>query len=49
MERACGRKRSLRPSISPHEIRVESREAIPRLAAYLAERHDVGSAARLSL
>ncbi len=26
---------------SPHEIRVESREAIPRLAAYLAERHDV--------
>jgi len=26
---------------SPHEIRVESREAIPRLAAYLAERYDV--------
>ena len=26
---------------SPHEIRVESREAIPRLAAYLAERHEV--------
>ncbi len=26
---------------SPHEIRVESREAIPRLAAWLAERHDV--------
>jgi FAD dependent oxidoreductase TIGR03364 len=26
---------------SPHEIRVESREAIPRLAAFLAERHGV--------
>jgi len=26
---------------SPHEIRVESREAIPRLAAYLTERHGV--------
>jgi D-hydroxyproline dehydrogenase subunit beta len=26
---------------SPHEVRVESREAIPKLAAYLAERHDV--------
>ncbi len=26
---------------SPHEIRVESREAIPRLAAWLAERHGV--------
>jgi len=26
---------------SPHEVRVESREAIPRLAAWLAERHDV--------
>ena len=26
---------------SPYEIRVESREAIPRLAAYLAERHEV--------
>jgi FAD dependent oxidoreductase TIGR03364 len=26
---------------SPHEIRVESREAIPRLAAYLAERYEV--------
>ena len=26
---------------SPHELRVESREAIPRLAAWLAERHDV--------
>ena len=26
---------------SPHELRVESREAIPKLAAYLAERHDV--------
>ena len=26
---------------SPHEIRVESREAIPALAAWLAERHDV--------
>ena len=26
---------------SPHEIRVESRDAIPRLAAYLEERHDV--------
>jgi len=26
---------------SPHEIRVESREAIPRVAAYLAERYDV--------
>jgi FAD dependent oxidoreductase TIGR03364 len=26
---------------SPHEIRVESREAIPRLAAYLAERFGV--------
>ena len=26
---------------SPHEIRVESREAIPRLAAWLAERYDV--------
>jgi FAD dependent oxidoreductase TIGR03364 len=26
---------------SPHEVRVESREAIPKLAAYLAERHGV--------
>jgi D-hydroxyproline dehydrogenase subunit beta len=26
---------------SPHEVRVESREAIPLLAAWLAERHDV--------
>ncbi|RFB79893.1 TIGR03364 family FAD-dependent oxidoreductase [Methylovirgula sp. 4M-Z18] len=26
---------------SPHEIRVESREAIPQLAAYLAEHHGV--------
>ena len=26
---------------SPHEIRVESREAIPRLSAYLAERYGV--------
>jgi FAD dependent oxidoreductase TIGR03364 len=26
---------------SPHELRVESREAIPRLAAYLSERFDV--------
>ena len=26
---------------SPHEIRVESRDAIPQLAAYLAERHGV--------
>jgi D-hydroxyproline dehydrogenase subunit beta len=26
---------------SPHELRVESRDAIPRLAAYLAERHGV--------
>ena len=26
---------------SPHEIRVESREAIPRLAAWLADRHQV--------
>lgn len=26
---------------SPHEIRVESREAIPQLAGYLAERHGV--------
>lgn len=26
---------------SPHEVRLESREAIPRLAAYLAERLDV--------
>ena len=26
---------------SPHELRVESREAIPRLAAFLAERHGV--------
>lgn len=26
---------------SPHELRVESREAVPRLAAWLAERHDV--------
>jgi FAD dependent oxidoreductase TIGR03364 len=26
---------------SPHEVRVESREAIPQLAAYLAERHGV--------
>jgi FAD dependent oxidoreductase TIGR03364 len=26
---------------SPHEIRVESREAVPRLAAYLGERYDV--------
>lgn len=27
--------------LSPHELRVESRDAIPRLAAYLAERHGV--------
>jgi D-hydroxyproline dehydrogenase subunit beta len=27
---------------SPHELRVESREAIPRLAAWLAERQGVG-------
>ena len=26
---------------SPHEVRVESRRAIPQLAAFLAERHDV--------
>ena len=26
---------------SPHELRVESREAIPRIAAWLAERHGV--------
>jgi FAD dependent oxidoreductase TIGR03364 len=26
---------------SPHELRVDSREAIPRLAAWLAEAHDV--------
>lgn len=26
---------------SPHEVRVESRQAIPRLAAWLAERHGV--------
>jgi FAD dependent oxidoreductase TIGR03364 len=26
---------------SPHEVRVESRQAIPQLAAYLAERHGV--------
>ena len=26
---------------SPHEVRVESREAIPKLAAWLAERHGV--------
>ena len=26
---------------SPHEVRVESREAIPQLAAYLAEQHGV--------
>jgi FAD dependent oxidoreductase TIGR03364 len=26
---------------SPHEVRVESREAIPQLAAFLAERHGV--------
>ncbi|CAN7733373.1 TIGR03364 family FAD-dependent oxidoreductase [Mesorhizobium sp. LjNodule214] len=26
---------------SPHEVRVESRQAIPRLAAFLAERHGV--------
>ena len=26
---------------SPHEVRVESRHAIPQLAAYLAERHGV--------
>ena len=26
---------------SPHELRVESRDAIPRLAAFLAERHGV--------
>ena len=26
---------------SPHELRVESRTAIPRLAAFLAERHGV--------
>lgn len=27
--------------LSPHELRVESREAIPKLAAYLEERHGV--------
>ena len=27
--------------LSPHELRVESRTAIPQLAAYLAARHDV--------
>ena len=27
--------------LSPHELRVESRTAVPRLAAYLAERHGV--------
>jgi FAD dependent oxidoreductase TIGR03364 len=27
--------------VSPHELRVESREAIPRLAAFLEERHSV--------
>lgn len=27
--------------VSPHDLRVESREAIPRLAAWLAERHGV--------
>lgn len=29
---------------SPHELRVESREALPKLAAYLAERHGVAFA-----
>lgn len=37
---------ALRPDLagallSPHELRVESRDAIPRLAAFLAERHGV--------
>ncbi|WP_431102543.1 TIGR03364 family FAD-dependent oxidoreductase [Roseateles noduli] len=27
--------------VSPHELRVESRDAIPRIAAWLAERHGV--------
>ncbi len=44
---AAGRSASLRlhdasaALYSPHEIRVESRSAIPRLAAWLAERHGV--------
>jgi len=37
---------AIRPEVtaalhSPHELRVESREALPRLAAWLAERHGV--------
>jgi FAD dependent oxidoreductase TIGR03364 len=34
---------------SPHEIRVESREALPKLAAYLAARWQVGFAWRTSV
>lgn len=38
--------RILRPDLvggmfSPHELRVESRDAVPRLAAWLAEAHDI--------
>ena len=35
------RRRLLGALYSPHELRVESREAIPRLAAWLAAAHDV--------
>jgi len=35
------RRRLLGALYSPHELRVESREAIPRLAAWLAATHDV--------
>ena len=49
LDRAAARARfpMLRPETlagalwSPHDIRVESREAIPKLAAWLAEAHDV--------
>jgi D-hydroxyproline dehydrogenase subunit beta len=44
--RAAGRLPALRSPVhgalsSPHELRVEAREALPRLTAWLAERHGV--------
>ena len=40
-EGASGHDRLLGALYSPHELRVESRDAIPRIAAWLAERHGV--------
>lgn len=39
--RAPGLRATAGALVSPHELRVESREAIPRLAAWLAEAHGV--------